>query len=195
MLGLKLASAACERPGLRHSCGSGQRGPADPAGEVGRERTCSSLPLPTGREKHQAFQEESSAPGTPRSKARLLIRLLSTRHSSQDIVTGRPVRQRAWPSPPWLTHGPKPRAMLAHRLLSSSFANQQHGLSPRVPAQEVPPCTEEPDGCGHRLPDCLGDSRSSLCPSHRASSLQQRRPSAFPRPLLSCLPQFPLSLV
>lgn len=53
-LGLELTSAASEQPVLQHSCGSGQRGPADPVGEAGRERTCSSLPLPMRRKNRQA---------------------------------------------------------------------------------------------------------------------------------------------
>lgn len=165
VLGLKLTSTASEWPVLQHSCGSGQRGPADPAGEVGWERTRSSLPLPAGRKKRQAFQERrrrAQLPGRPKAR-RVSCSSCSAAHKAP--VPRHPERRTLSaaslaPLRPGLTRGPKPGTVLTRQFLSSSFANKQHGLSPRVLAQEVPPCTEQSDGCGHLLPVCLGDNRS-----------------------------------
>lgn len=135
VLGLKLTSAASERPVLQHSCGSGQRGPADPAGEVGRERTRSSLPLPAGRKKRQAFQERqrrAQLPGRPKAR-RVSCSSCSAAHKAP--VPRHPERRTRSaaslaPLRPGLTRGPKPGTVLTRQFLSSSFANKQHGLSP-----------------------------------------------------------------
>lgn len=196
-LGMKFISAASERPALQHSCGWGQWGPADPAGEVGRERTCSSLPLPAGTETRQASQERrrrARLPGRPKARS-LSCCGGSAPHAAP--IPGHP-DGRAHPaarlaSPPRLTRGPKPGSVLTRQLLASSSANKQRELSPRGPARDVPPCAKEPDGCGHPLPNCLGDSPVNSCYLLFASIPQQCRPSAFPSPLVPACLSFPCS--
>lgn len=189
------SSATSELPVLQHSCGSasGDRLTGQER-SAGRGRAVPGLcPGKDGSPVCPRALEESSALGTALSKARLLFQLLSRTRGAHPE---RRIHPTASPAPPpqadtWLqtrdrAHPPAP--------LTNSFANKQQSLSPGVLAQEVPPCTEQCDGCSHLLPDHLGDSHVNSCHLLFAPRLQKCR-IAFPSPLLSCLPQFPLTRV
>lgn len=168
---------------LQHSCGSGQRGPADPAGEVGQRGRAVPGLCPRGGGNSALSKSAGAELSSPDAPSSILCSSCSAAHKAP--LPRHP--ERPAPSEP----GPRPGRHVAQNpepcsppAPFHSFPNKQPGLSPRARGGRSHPAQRDPVDVVTCSLTALwgGDSRVSSCCLLFASSLQDSNLLPSPAP-------------